>query len=212
MKGLILALTVALSITPLVKQTNAGAELRSGSTALVVPSPQLQLTTSIVRERSCSPGHLSLELKFTFRNLGNEPVLLDKLSFVDRTLVSLNAKAAALQKYQQESRAHLFADSFPASPTDLSDFAIIGPGEVYELESAQTRVSLSVNDGAQQSKDDLSPGEYYLQVQVATWTYLSDGKHFRLKWRDQGWLWYEGIISRPMPFSIKQNRPIVKCT
>lgn len=212
MKGLIVALTLALTFTFLLKQTSAGAELRSGLTALVVPKPQLQLTTSVVRERSCSPRHLSLELKFTFRNLGNEPVLLDKRSFVDRTFVGLNAKAVALKKYQQESRADLFADSFPASPTDLSEFAIIGPGEVYDLESVQTRVSLYVSEGVQQSKADLHPGEYYLQVGVATWTYLSDGKHFRLKWRDQGWLWYEGIISQPMPFSIKQNRPIVKCT
>jgi len=211
-KGLIIALTLALSSTPVLKQTGVGAELRNGLTTLVVPKPQLQVTTSVIRETSCSPGHLNLGLKFSFRNLGNEPVLLDKLSYVDRTLVSLNLKAAASKKYKQESRAHLFADSFPATPTDLSDFAIIGPGEVYDLESVQTRVSLSISDGAQQSKDDLPPGEYYLQVWVATWTYLSDGKHFRSKWRDKGWLWYEEIISQPMPFSVKQNRPIVKCT
>jgi hypothetical protein len=212
MKRLILVLTLALSFTTLLNQTTVGSEFQNGLAALFVPKRQLELTTSVIKETSCSPGHLSLGLKFSFRNLGNDRVLLDKLSYVDRTLVSVNLNAASSKKYQQEIRAHLFADSFPTAPTDLSDFAIIQPGEVYDLESVQTRVSLSVSDGAKQSKDHLPPGDYYLQVEVATWTYLSDGKHFRLKWRDEGWLWYEGIISQPMQFSVKQNRPIVKCT
>src|SRR5688572_18783556 len=198
MKHLILALMLALNTSPLSKQISAGPESSTRLTTHFVPKPQLQLTTSVVRETSCAPDHLNLGLKFTFRNLGNEPVLVDKLSFVDRTLVSLNPKAAASKKYKQESRAHLFADSFPASPTDLSNFAVIAPGEVYVLESVQTRVSLSISDGTQQAKDDLPPGDYYLQVGVATWTYLTDGKHFRLKWRDKGWLWYQGLISQPM--------------
>src|SRR5215216_6494872 len=144
MKHLILALILALTSMSVLK-TSAGLECRNGLTTVVVPKAQLQLTTSVVRERSCFPGHLSLELKFTFRNLGNEPVLLDKLSFVDRTLVSTSLKAAASKKYQQEIQAHLYADSFPASPTDSSDFVIIGPGQAYDLESGQTRVSLYVS-------------------------------------------------------------------
>jgi len=212
MKPLVLVLTFALSCIPVLKETSAAPKSRIGLTGGVAPKAQLQLTTTIVRERSCFPGHLSLELRFRFRNVGDEPVILDKLSFVDRTLVSMSLKAAASKKYQQKIRAHLYADTFPVNPTDLSDFAIIGPGEVFDLESGQTRVSLFVSEGKHQSKDHLPPGNYFLQVDVATWTYFGDAKQLRVKWRDKGRLWSEGVTSQPMPFAVKQNRPIVKCS
>ena len=176
-----------------------------------VRKASLQLTTSVVKVRSCFPGHLGLNLKFTFRNIGREPVIVDKGSFPVRTLVARSLKAVAAKKYEQEINAHLYADIFPMNPTDMSNFAILQPGEAYDLQNEQTRVSLYIDDGARSSKGDLRPGSYFLQIEVATWTYLEDAEQFRRKWQANGLLWAGGVTSEPMPFTVEQNRPIEKC-
>lgn len=171
----------------------------------------VKFTTSIVKETSCSPNHLSFELKFTFKNVGSEPIILDKQSFVGRTMVSESLKAAAAKRYATEIRAHLYADVFPLSPKDMTDFAVVQPGETYDLQTRDTRVSISIDDGAPRSKDYLRPGSYFLQVEIATWTYLNDAEEFREKWKDRGVLWSKGLTSQPMPFVVTQDRPISKC-
>lgn len=212
MKHLAIVLLLALSCVPILKQTNAAPKSRDSFIVGVAPKARLQLTTTVVKERACFPGHLSLQLRFTFRNVGEEPLIVDKRSFITRSLVSRSFKAGIGKKYEQEIRADLFADSFPVNPSDMSDFVVIRPGEIYDLQSHQTRVSLYVNEGKQQSDDNLRPGGYFLQVEVATWTYLGDAVQFREKWKANGLLWSEGLTSQPMPFTIEQNRPIEKCT
>lgn len=179
-----------------------------GATARRTP---LQFTTSIVKEKSCAPDHMSLELRFSFKNIGSEPVIIDKQSFVMRTMVSESMKAAAAKRYQTESRAHLYADVFPLSPTDMADFAVVQPSETYDLQTRDTRVSIDIDDGAPRSRENLRPGSYFLQVEIATWTYLNDPKQFRERWKKSGLLWSEGLTSQPMPFVIAQDRPISKC-
>ncbi|HEX3248191.1 MAG TPA: hypothetical protein VHS05_02095 [Pyrinomonadaceae bacterium] len=176
------------------------------------PRPRLQLTTSIVREMSCSSNHLSLELRFTFKNDGAEPVIIDKRSFVTRSLISESLKAAVAKKYEAQTRADLFDDIFPASPKDISNFAVVRPGETYDLQTEQTRVTLLINDRTPHSKEYLRPGNYFLQIEIAMWTYLNEPEQFRQKWKNIGVLWSEGLTSQPMPFVVEQNRPISKCS
>lgn len=173
---------------------------------------RLQLTTSIVREKSCSRDHLSLELRFTFRNVGAEPVIIDKRSFVTRSLISQSLKAADAKRYELETRADLFDDIFATSPRDISNFAVVGPGESYDLQTEQTRVSFLIDDGTPRTKEYLRPGSYFLQIEIATWTYLDDAEQFRLRWKTTGMLWSEGLTSQPMPFVVEQSRPIAKCS
>lgn len=178
----------------------------------VVPKARLQLTTTLVKERSCFPGHLSLQLRFTFTNVGAEPVILHKQSFITRSLVSRSLNAATTKRYEQEIRADLFADSFPVNPTDMSNFVVVRPGDTYDLQTDQTRVSLYVQDNSRASKDDLVPGSYFLQVEVATWPCLGNAEQYRRRWKANGLLWSEVLTSRPMPFDVQHNRPIVKCS
>jgi hypothetical protein len=175
------------------------------------PETKLQFTTSIIQERSCSSTILSLDLRFTFKNIGNEPVILDKQSFVTRTLVSSSLQAAAAKRYEATTRSDVFADTFPGSPQDISAFAVIGPGETYDLHTEQTRVSFLVREGMQDSTDYLRSGTYFLQVEIATWSYLADAKQFRERWKSTGLLWSEGLISQPMSFVVERNRTISKC-
>jgi len=177
-----------------------------------VRKARLELTTTIVKQKSCFPGHLSLHLRLTFKNVGETPVIIDKRSFVTRTLVSRNLNAANGRKYLQQIRADLFADSFPVHPTDLSDFVIIQPGETYDLQTEQTRVSLYVAESNRESKVNLRPGNYLLQVEVATWPYLRNAEQFRQRWKTNGVLWSQGITSQPMAFVIEQNRAISRCS
>lgn len=179
--------------------------------ARLVRKAGIEVTTTVIKQRSCFRGHLSLELRFTFKNVGEEPVIIDKRSFVTRSLVSRSFNAATGRKYVQQIRSDLFADSFPLDPNGMSDFVILRPGETYDLQNEQTRVSLYVAEGSRESKDHLHPGTYFLQVEIATWTYLRNAEQFRQRWKTNGVLWHEGITSQPMPFVIKQNPSISKC-
>ena len=205
MRNLVTAvLLLIIGATSLPHKTNLAAG--------TIRKARLELTTSIVTEKSCFLGHLGLYLRFTFRNTGEEPVILDKRSFVIRSLVSRSLNAAIGRKYVQEVRADVFADSFPMDPSGLSDFVILQPTETYDLQTEQTRVSLYVAGNKKASKDDLRPGNYFLQVEVATWTYLRNSEQFRQRWRTNGVLWSEGLTSQPMAFVIEQNRSISKCS
>lgn len=206
MKDLIAAVLflVILGGIPLPRETN----LIAG----VAPKARLQLITSILRQKSCSSDHLSLDLTFTFRNIGAEPIIVDKRSFVTRSLISQSLKAADAKRYEAQTRADLFDDIFPVSPKDISNFAVVRPGDTYDLQTEQTRVSFLINDGSPHSKEYLRPGSYFLQIEIATWTYLDDAEQFRQRWKANGVLWSEGLISQPMPFVVEQNRSISKCS
>jgi len=211
MKPFVLVLAFVLGCIPILEQTSAAPKSRNSNIFCVVPKARLQLTTTVVRERSCFPGHLGLALKFTFRNVGEEPVIVDKRSFIERAFVSRTLKAASVRKYEQEIRADQYDGSYFDLP-DMSTFVIIRPGESYDLENSQTRVSLSVDQGTPRTKDGLHTGSYFLQVEVATWFYFADATQSQRKWRDKGYLWSEGLTSQPMPFTVEPNRPIVKCS
>jgi hypothetical protein len=164
---------------------------------------RLQLTTSIVNRLSCSPELFALSMRFTFKNTGSERVMVDKRSFHVRAMVSSSAHAASARKYIIESRGDMWG-MFPFQPKDLSNFAILEPGEVYELNDE--RQSFFVSDESPGTRSYLRSGNYFLQVEVVTWPYLNKPGPFRKMWKDKGYLWFEGITSQPMPFTIEKNR------
>jgi len=210
MKYLMTVLLMVVGSIPVLKQTNA----EPGSRRALVGVPRaarLQLTTTAIKSRSCSANRVSLDLRFTFRNVGEQPVIIDRRSFVARSLVSRSLKSAVAKVYVAEAHADLFDDSFPVYPTDMSSFLIVQAGEVADLQTEQTRASFLIDDGMPQSKDYLHPGSYVLQIEVATWPYLADPAPFRRQWKDKGYLWFEGITSEPMPFTISKSRQIIQC-
>jgi hypothetical protein len=88
---------------------------------------------------------------------------------------------------------------------------ILKPGEVYDFEKV-TRASFMVSDDPANPFHRLRPGNYFLQIEVATWTYMEEAEPFRKAWVDKGYLWSKGVTSQPMPFTLEQNRPIEKCS
>jgi hypothetical protein len=178
---------------------------------------KLQLTTRVMDYLSCSRNELTLRLVFTFKNTGRENIILDKgSSIVGRHLVSRDLKGVATKKYEEEGRSEYDAGPYTQTlnvPADMSDFIILAPGEVYEVESGWTRVHFTVNDGSPHSEAGLSFGPHFLRIQVGTWPNASETavSRMRRQWRDKGFLWTETVTSLPMQFTVDRNRPISNC-
>lgn len=175
-------------------------------------SSQLRRTTTIVKQRYYSEeGTRFLEwiLSLKYTNDGSEPILLDKSSRVFRTAVSTSLKAAADKRYVYEPYAvYASFDALGFRPTpDPESFVVLKPTESLSVEAERR---LSLYDGTADTKDDLHAGKYFLQVRVSTWHYYADAKEYRAKWSDQGYLWSEGVISEPMPFTVAKRPKIVR--
>lgn len=172
---------------------------------------QLQFTTNIVEQNYECSNILGLKLRFTFKNIGTESIILDKRSFILRRMVSRDLKAAASKRYESDGRFEYFDGAhFLADPSDLSNFIVLKPGEAYSFDD--NIGSFSIYDGAKEPpKGYLITGTHYLQLEVGTWSYFADPNPFQQKWKDQGFLWTEGLTSQPMPFTIEKERPTVKC-
>jgi hypothetical protein len=207
MRHLVLLLLFSVCYFAVAKQTNNASVYQPAQ--LTRKGPPLQLTTAVVEEKSCAQDHLNLVLKFILRNSTDQPIIIDRGSFVVRTLVSRSLHEGKAKRYVNVGRADLFEHSL--NSPDISNFVVVQPGEAYEFQSEQTRVSLFIDAGDKRSKGDLRPGAYFLQVEVVTWSYMADPMPFREKWKEHGVLWSQGLTSQPMPFIVERNRPISKC-
>ena len=184
------------------------ADTRSLTPFRILPKAQLQLTTRILEQKSCSLDHFGLRLRLTLRNIGSEPVILHKRRAISRIMVSGDRAAAAKKEYEQDLR---YDDPGASNGLDsplISDFTIIGPGELVEFDEP---VSVYLFNEKRKGERFLNEGIHFLQVDVGSWPYVADPAGFRKKWSDKGHLWFEGIISEPMPFTIEKGRPISKC-
>src|SRR6202008_4023603 len=150
--------------------------LGSGSPSMSAPrGAQLVLTTTIIREVSCTRGDLTLHLKLTFRNVGSETIILDRRSSViARHMVSSSVEAAARKEYEDVGR---YEDSGPdrsgenAMDADPKNFVSLAPGESFETESDWSRAYITVADGSHKAPGGLGYGPHFLQVDVGTWLY-----------------------------------------
>ncbi|HSE19792.1 MAG TPA: hypothetical protein VLB46_22215 [Pyrinomonadaceae bacterium] len=171
--------------------------------------PRLILEAKIHDQRYESEQGITMiwwNLTLTYKNLGTEPVLLyKKSSLIYRSMISKSLKAALKGKYEQDKSSHFIsADAMRAAgfldrSPETSDFVTLKPGESHSVEA---------EDGVQRKRnpDDnsgLAPGQYFLEVKVATWYYWDDPKQYREKWRTSGYLWWENIKSEPMLFTLQ---------
>lgn len=175
---------------------------------------KLQLSTSVLEQRySVEAGSrlLRLMLNLSYSNSGNRPILLDKKSsLIYRKMISRNLKAVSNEKYEyDESSSFIDVRSMQAAGMQLDmrstpekeAFIILKPGESYSLKK---EVILRLYDGTKETEDFLHPGTGFLQLRVATWYYFADPETYRVKWRDEGYLWSQNITSVPMPLEVKK--------
>jgi hypothetical protein len=171
---------------------------------------QLQLTSSIVEQVYDCADFMGFKLRFTFKNIGDIPIILDRRSFVVRVTVGHDLEALAAKQYEStHTFEHFGGDYFHADPSDPSKFIILKPGEVYAFEDGIG--SFPIDDDASRPKGYLGAGTHFLQVEIGTWSYMSDYKPLQKKWRTTGYLWAQGLISQPMLFAVNKDRSGSKC-
>lgn len=184
-----------------------GKHTMTGGAKTVNKHLQVQLTTSIVKQEYSSNDRLSLVLRLTFTNVGDQNIILDKnSSLIERHMISRNLKAAAAKKYVEDVSpmiSILYTDKTP----EISLFMILKPGESYSLE---TKFDLFIDDGTTDSEDSLRAGDYFLQIRVRTWYYTRQLEaKFREELSQTGFLWVESIKSAPMPFKVEKKRHVI---
>jgi hypothetical protein len=198
--------------TKTVAQTSAPIG-NDSSSPQAPPDGRLQLSTSITKEQYCFDGYsprLQLTLRLGFTNVGSTRVLLDKSSSViERSLVSRNSNDAAAKKYLAETTysynlGRILREGLP----DESFFVTLEPNESYSLDKDLGQL---LYDGTKDSRDDLHPGNYVLQIRVGTWSYALPSEPYRKLWREKGFLWTKMTTSLPMPFTVVKQRQFAKC-
>ena len=165
---------------------------------------RLQLTTSIAEvSHSVEDGLLNLTLNLNYLNTGTRPILLDKKSSrIYRQLVSKDLRALSACKYIHDIASHFTGSGLlQAREPERSEFVTLAPGESVTF---KREISLFVYDGTKETKDDLRPGNYVLQVRVAAWFYAADPAEWEQKWGNQAYLWSENITSEPMSFTVEK--------
>jgi hypothetical protein len=216
---LICLLAVSLCAVASFAQGANGTKSQNGIAARADERGRVELTTTIIRRRSCSPNTLGLDLMLSFRNAGAEPVILSKRILLGRIMVSRSPEDAAAGKYLRAIRYSLFADeektgSAFETPTNLSGFVLLRPGEMYKSEEnvSLTTYVPAMTAGARSFPEiDFSRGTYFLQLGVGTWPYVADPEPIREKWKANGFLWTQGLNSEPMPFTADNAEPDTRC-
>ena len=193
--------------TPSQRPGHRGTLMSAGEDAY---HASLKLTTSIVDEHYCSDGRIRYSLLFKFTNMGNQPVILNRLRpEVARYMISANQKAAVSRNH--ETVAHIMVglnNENMSSTAELNEkhFLFLKTGEVYEVKD-----SLTISPRHENGKR-LRSGTHMLQVVVQTWPNPgASNVEWREKWRNRGYLWSDSLISDPMPFVIKKQPLVLKC-
>ncbi|HXQ69708.1 MAG TPA: hypothetical protein VN844_04450 [Pyrinomonadaceae bacterium] len=174
---------------------------------------RLRLTTTVAEAHHLvedGSKSLLLTLNLDYVNIGSRPILIDKKSSqIYRKIVTKNVKALAACKYLYDAVSH------PISAEDMrragfrsdigperSEFVVLKPGESFSLKK---QIGLYLYDGTRDTKDDLHPGNYVLQVRVAAWFYFADPAEWEQKWGGEAYLWSENVTSEPMAFTVEKR-------
>ena len=86
-------------------------------------------------------------------------------------------------------------------------------GEVYEFEESISIPTRVVSDPRARPfpEINLRGGTHLLQIAVGTWPYVADPEPIQREWKGKGFLWTDGLLSEPMPFTVDKDEPITKC-
>ncbi len=175
----------------------------------------LKLTTSILEQSYCTNGAVRMLLRFRYSNTGSEAIVLPRSNFAfPRVTISRSQEAAAKRRYEVEVPRFyptILNQPFPSGgPTpDPNGFVILQPGESYE-EDAQP----SYNDLFLESSSGgrLRKGDHVLQISVRTWNEMPGlAEELSIAWRKFGVLWWQGVTSEPMAFTVEKPASTIDC-
>lgn len=194
-------------------QSISGVSKTSKSDRGAQKGPQLQLSTTTIREEYCDTDHLRLKLRFRFTNSGSETLILFKYSTaIFREMFSRSYKDAMERRYIQDVEP--FVDPIISEPIESAipnEQLVISlkPGESYEIDDD---FHVLVFNGTKDTADYLRPGKYFLQIEVPTWWWSQPkAAMLRERWRKYGLLWSDDLTSLPMPINIQKSPSVVRC-
>lgn len=206
--GLFLCLPNALPIIPVGNSRSENSQSGDTRTAL-------QLDTSVVETRYCSPSNLEVNLRLEFKNTGAAVLLFPKNSLVmSRYMVSRTLKAASRKDYELDVSPMVNTALMPKLDTEAAfdnlGFEILKPGDSYAT-NRKFRIPF-VSHRHAVTQDSLRPGDYFLQIKV--WTSYESPlvvEKLRSRWRQEGYLWSDPLTSSPMPFAIPRKQKVSQC-
>jgi hypothetical protein len=158
---------------------------------------------------------MQIELELHYTNMGKESVILYKGSdIIFRSMISRNEDEAAAKQFEVEWSITVVTKGSSGSIEELSPgtaFVILRPGDSYK-----TRSSLAipiVNGKIGGVSRAAAKGEHFLQVMVSTWPESERvAKRLRQRWKHIGFLWFEDIISTPMPLRFEEHPTVIDCS
>jgi hypothetical protein len=193
-------------------QVQAFAQSRTRGLPDSADSAKLLLTTKILKEHYCdSPDPdfvtLRLLLRLSFANAGNQKVILQRGGkSVPVARVSKTVEDSVAKRFENTINYTIITSSSePQKSTarpPLRSFAILSPGETYQT---VTEISLPVARSLPMPPG-INPGNHHLQIEVSMWDEAeSDATLKRKTWMNDGFLWSESILSKPMSFTVRTH-------
>lgn len=200
---------------PCVRNDDATAQVR---TRHEKRSKSLHLTMKIIDQKYCVGDSeldgLAIKAKLIYNNIGEERIIFYKSSnLVSRIMISRSPEDAIAKRFEVNSSITWVSDGSRTEVKALSPgkmFVILPPGASYE---AETVVSvLVVRDDTCTITGAVTSGPHFLQVEVSTWPESEElAIKLRYRWRRSGFLWYDGVVSAPVPFTVQKERLLVPC-
>jgi len=178
------------------------------------PAVDVQLKIRIKEQRYCRPNSLRMILSLDFINTGKDRLIFFKSGHriaeytISRTLENVLAK-----KYESHQLLYGSVDFLEditalvdtPAPSDVF-FIVIPPSESYRSE---VRLTIPIEVSPFTKQTDLSEGEHFLEVTLATWPNIGIGPDkLRERWKDYGYLYAKGITSAaPVSFTFFKTEP-----
>ncbi len=186
--------------------------------ALGQPLASLRLGTEILNAEYCVGDRdldaLRLSLRLTYTNRGNGPIILYKGSdLVSRITVARSIEDLAARRFEVNSSitwiTRATKDCFAgAEPSDC--FVVLPPNASCETEA--TTGFFVVRDDDREIAGAVRSGEHVLEVQIPTWDGSNEtARELRERWREYGSLWYQPVISDPLPVKVERSRKVNQC-
>lgn len=201
-----------LAVLSTIYHAQALAQSKTLEHPVIANNVKLLLTTEILKETYCDgpdPDFVTLRLLLgvSFANVGNQKVILQR--------GGKSVPVAKVSKTVEDSIANRFETTIDytilaggSKPQKLTKrpplriFVILSPGETYQT---VTEISLPVprNDPL---PPDINPGNHYLQIEVSMWDQAeSEARLKGRSWKNEGFLWSESVVSKPMPFTVRTH-------